>query len=104
MKLPLFAACILAGFFSLPLTTAALAQSDAEAAPIKVYAGGEITPDRYTVVKHLWTEDFSSAFYVPTYPNSAEGISALVAAARGRRQRDGQRLLSGRAKRAIGDG
>ena len=82
MKLPLFTACFLAGFCSLPFTPAVLAQGSAEATPVRVYAGGEITPDRYTVLKHLWTEDFRSAFYVPTYPSPSEGISALVAAAR----------------------
>jgi uncharacterized protein YbjQ (UPF0145 family) len=81
MKLPLLAACFLAGFCSLPFTPVALAQGSVEATPVKVYAAGEITLDHYTVVKHLWTEDIRSAFYVPTYSNPAEGISALVAAA-----------------------
>jgi uncharacterized protein YbjQ (UPF0145 family) len=82
MKAPLLAAFFIAGSCSLPFTPAALAQGSAEASPVKVYAAGEITLDRYTFVKHLWTEDLRSVFYVPTYSTSDEGVSALVAAAR----------------------
>lgn len=74
------AACLLTGFFSL-LSAPALAQGGAGAAPLKVYASGEISVDRYTVVKRLWTGDLRSVIYAPTYPTSGEGIAALVDAA-----------------------
>jgi uncharacterized protein YbjQ (UPF0145 family) len=80
MKKRTLAACLLTGFFSL-LSAPALAQGGAEAAPLKVYAAGEISVDRYTVVKRLWTGDLRSMIYAPTYPTSGEGITALVDAA-----------------------
>ena len=77
MKTPTLAACLLAGLFSLTVSPVS-AQGSAEAAPLKVYAAGEISVDRYTVVKRLWTEDLRSAIYVPAYSTSGEGIAALV--------------------------
>lgn len=59
----------------------AQAQSGADAAPLRVYAPGEITPDRYTVVRRLWVDGARSAFDVPRYPHSGEAIGAIVNAA-----------------------
>jgi hypothetical protein len=49
----------------------------ADAAGIKVFDATELTPDRYTVVKRIWTESWRSAFWVPEYGNAADAIAAL---------------------------
>jgi uncharacterized protein YbjQ (UPF0145 family) len=50
-------------------------------APLIVYAAGEITPDRYTVVRRLWVDGWRSAFEIPRYSQSGAAIGAIVSAA-----------------------
>ncbi len=50
-------------------------------APLKIYAVGEIAPDRYSVVRRLWVDSRRSAFEIPRYPHSGEAIGAIVNAA-----------------------
>lgn len=80
MKKTTLAACLVTGLFVLS-SAPVFAQGDAAAAPLKVYAAGETSVDRYTVVKRLWTADLRSLFHVPQYATSGEGIAALVSAA-----------------------
>ena len=56
----------------------AQAQSGANAVPLKVYASGEITPDRYSVVRRLWVDGWRSAFEISRYPHSGAAIGAIV--------------------------
>lgn len=49
--------------------------------PLKVYAAGEITPDRYTVVRRIWVDSLRSVIEIPRYSQSGEAIGAIVGAA-----------------------
>lgn len=53
----------------------------AAVAPIRVYAPGEISPDRYRVLERLWVDSWRSAFRVPSYDDPAAAFQALVDAA-----------------------
>ncbi len=74
LLLPLIAA----QFF---LTAPVCAQDAAAVAPIRVYAPGEISPDRYRVLQRLWVDSWRSAFRVPSYDDPAAAFQALVDAA-----------------------
>ena len=58
------------------------------AAPVRVYDAGEMTLDRYTVIKRLWTGTLRASFWVPAYGDAGSAISALTEAA-GRLGADG---------------
>jgi uncharacterized protein YbjQ (UPF0145 family) len=49
----------------------------ADAARIKVFDATELTLDRYTVVKRIWTQSWRSAFWVPEHSELADAIAAL---------------------------
>jgi len=51
-------------------------------APLRVFDAGELTLDRYTVVKRLWTGTLSSAFWISAYDDAAGAITALTSEAR----------------------
>ena len=53
----------------------------ADAEQIKVFDATELTLDRYTVLKRVWTESWRSAFWVPEYDNAADAIAALTSKA-----------------------
>ena len=44
---------------------------------VHIYEAGALTPDRYTVVKRLSVESWQSAFWVPTYEESGDAITAV---------------------------
>src|SRR5512146_477034 len=78
----------LAGTLCVLSISGALAQGAAAVAQPKEYLPGELTPDRYTVIKRLWVESWRSAFWIPTYDDRQAAIAALYAEA-GRLGADG---------------
>ena len=74
---------MLAVMTSLLLLAAAGAVTAAEpAAPVRVFDAGELTLDRYTVVKRLWTGALRASFWIPSYDDAGTAISALTSEAR----------------------
>jgi|SRR5688572_19627746 uncharacterized protein YbjQ (UPF0145 family) len=59
----------------------AVAQDKADAPAIRVYDSGELSLDRYTVVKRIWTGTWRASFWVPTHSDVADAIEALKAQA-----------------------
>ena len=53
----------------------------AEPAPVRVFDAGEITFDRYTVIKRLWTGTWRASFRIPSYGDSGAAIFALTSEA-----------------------
>jgi len=51
------------------------------AAPIRVFDTGELTLDRYTVVRRVWADTWRSAFWIPGQPDAGAAIAALGAEA-----------------------
>ena len=69
---------IAAGFLILAAAGAAQAT---DTAPVRVYDAGELSLDRYTVVKRLWTGSLRASFWIPEYDDAAAGISAITSEA-----------------------
>jgi len=59
---------------------AGLAQG-ADAGKVRVFDATQLTLDRYTVVTRIWAQSWRSAFWVPTYDEVADAISALTSKA-----------------------
>ncbi len=59
----------------------AAAQEPVRSAPLRVFDATELTPDRYTVIKRIWVENWRSAFWIPAHNDSSAGIAALTAEA-----------------------
>ncbi|HSB48973.1 MAG TPA: hypothetical protein VLD15_05615 [Burkholderiales bacterium] len=72
-----FAAAVLAG----TLCVAAGPVLGAEAAQVKVFDATQLTLDRYTVVKRIWTQSWRSAFWVPEEDKVEDAIAALTSKA-----------------------
>lgn len=53
----------------------------ADAARVKVFDATQLSLDRYTVVKRIWTETWRSAFWVSTYDDASDAIAALTSKA-----------------------
>ena len=68
-------ACLLMLPLAGPLLAAELA------APVRVFDAGELTLDRYTVVKRLWTGALRASFWIPAYDDPGTAIAALTSAA-----------------------
>lgn len=68
-------ACLLLLPLAGPLLAAELA------APVRVFDAGELTLDRYTVVKRLWTGALRASFWIPAYDDPGTAIAALTSAA-----------------------
>ena len=64
----------------LALTLGSAAQAT-ESVPVRIYDAGELSLDRYTVVKRLWTGSLSALFRVPTYDDAPTAISAITSEA-----------------------
>ena len=77
MKSATIAATALAG----ALCAAAAPSLAAEAKAIRVYDATQLTLDRYTVLKRIWTQTWRSAFWVPSYDERADAVSALTSRA-----------------------
>lgn len=77
MKSARFAAAVLAGALCASLRPALAA----DAAEIKVYDATQLTLDRYTVLKRIWTQTWRTAFWVPEYDKVEDAIEALTAKA-----------------------
>ena len=56
----------------------AAAQEPVRSAPLRVYDPTELTPDRYTVIKRIWVENWRSAFWIPAHNDSSTAIAALT--------------------------
>ena len=52
-----------------------------ETAPVRVYDAGELSLNRYTVVKRLWTGSLLALFSIPEHNDAATGISAITSEA-----------------------
>jgi hypothetical protein len=52
-----------------------------DAAPVKIFDATQLTLDRYTVVKRIWTQSWRSAFWVPEHGEMADAITALTSKA-----------------------
>jgi hypothetical protein len=74
-------AAAVAGSMLAALSPPAWSEPAAASPHVTIFSAGEITPDRYTAVRHLWVEGWRSAFHVPEYAQSGDAISAIVAAA-----------------------
>ena len=61
---------------ALPGATA-LAQDTA----VRIYDAGELTLDRYTVIKRIWAGTWRASFWVPSHGEPAAAIDALTAQA-----------------------
>jgi hypothetical protein len=72
---------LVTAFWLLALLAAGTALA-AEPAPVRVFDAGELTLDRYTVVKRLWTGTWRASFWVPEYGDAAAAISAITEEAR----------------------
>ena len=64
------------------VTIAGLATAAEPAAPLRVFDAGELTLNRYTVVKRLWTGALRASFWIPSYDDAGTAISALTSEAR----------------------
>lgn len=74
MKPSTLAAAILACVFCSGVGSAVAADS----VWVNVYDATELTLDRYTVVKRIWTQTWHSAFWVSTHDERADAIAALT--------------------------
>ena len=56
-----------------------LAQGDVQqrVSQMKMYAFGDLDPNRYDVVARLWGDSWRSAFWVQTFPTEEQAIAAL---------------------------
>ncbi|HSC96649.1 MAG TPA: hypothetical protein VLC73_16940 [Burkholderiales bacterium] len=77
MKRPLLAAVALACVF----TSAPGSAPAADKVWVTVYDATELTLDRYTVLKRIWTQTAHAAFWVPTYEDRADAITELTSRA-----------------------
>lgn len=49
----------------------------ADAPPVRVFDATQLTLDRYTVIKRIWTQTWRAAFWIPEYDNAVDAIEAL---------------------------
>jgi hypothetical protein len=57
------------------------AQEPVRGAPLRVFDATELTPDRYTVIKRIWVENWRSSFGIRAASDSGAAIAALTAEA-----------------------
>ena len=48
---------------------------------VTVFDATELTLDRYTVLKRIWTQTAHAAFWVPTHENRADAVAELTSRA-----------------------
>lgn len=77
MKSARFAAAVLAGALCASLGPALAA----DAAEIKVYDATQLTLDRYTVLKRIWTQTWRTAFWISNYDERDDAVAALISRA-----------------------
>jgi uncharacterized protein YbjQ (UPF0145 family) len=77
MRCATFAAAVLAA----ALCAAAGAAPAADAARVKVFDATQLTLDRYTVLKRIWTQTWRAAFWVPEHDKVEDAIKALTSKA-----------------------
>ncbi len=63
------------------LATAAMAQEQTGRPQVRIYDAAELTLDRYTVIKRIWTGTWGASFWVPNHTEAADAIEALRAQA-----------------------
>lgn len=71
-----------AAILLLVLGTASGAACAADAAPVRVFDAGELTPDRYTVLKRIWTGTWRTLFWIPGHEDAGAAVAALTDKAR----------------------
>ena len=68
------AVCVLSGCASVPQSGI----DEEDATEVKVYEDQKDSPQsQYEVVSRLWMDSWRAAFWLPTYPSEAEGITSL---------------------------
>ncbi|HEX9684424.1 MAG TPA: hypothetical protein VGA25_01060 [Burkholderiales bacterium] len=70
-----------AGALACALCFAAGAAFSADAPRVRVFDATELTLDRYTVVKRIWTQTWHASFWVSTHDERADAIAALTSKA-----------------------
>lgn len=75
MRTPLI--CFAAALLFLAAANA-MAQDRADTPPLRVFDAGELTPDRYSVVKRLWTGTWRASFWVPGHDDASAAVAALT--------------------------
>ena len=63
------------------LGTVSVAGHAADAAPVRVFDAGELTPDRYTVIERIWTGTWRASFWVPSHEDAGAAVAALTSKA-----------------------
>ena len=53
----------------------------ADAPRVRVFDATQLTLDRYTVVKRIWTQTWRAAFWLPEHDSAADAIAALTSRA-----------------------
>ncbi len=66
------AVCVLSGCASVPQSGI-----DGGTTEVKVYGSERLPAGQYEVVSRLWMDSWRAAFWLPTYPSEAEGITSL---------------------------
>lgn len=65
------------------LAVAASAPGQAQMdAPIRVFDTGELSSNRYTVVKRIWTGTLRTVFWLPSHNDAGAAVAALTDKAR----------------------
>ncbi len=59
----------------------AVTQAKEPQPPVRVFDAGELTLDRYTVMKRLWTGTLRASFWIPAYDDAGTAIAALTSEA-----------------------
>lgn len=58
-----------------------VAQDSPEPPQIRIYDAGELTLDRYTVIKRIWSGTWRASLWVPTSREQSAAIDAIKSAA-----------------------
>ena len=53
----------------------------ADAEQVKVFDATQLTFDRYTVLKRIWTDTWRTMFWISTYDEQADAVKALLSKA-----------------------
>jgi hypothetical protein len=70
----LAAACLLLGACA---TGSKQPAASAPASEVQVYSTTQLVPTQYTIVQHIWTDEWRSNISLPTYRKADDGLQAL---------------------------
>jgi hypothetical protein len=69
----LAAACLLLG----ACATGKQPAASAPASEVQVYSTTQLVPTQYSIVQHVWTDEWRSNISLPTFAKADEGLQAL---------------------------